>query len=353
MPDTVVVRLCASEKDFAAWDRYVFDLPGAHFFQTYGWLHSYQSMGFTPHVLVCEINGVIRAGVGFLVTKLPWLPWRIFIIPHGPLPSIPSLQSWSLLMARLDEICVESRAIYAQVYPHELTENSVLLSRLHEIGFTDPPMFGSHRFSSTPVTVDLAGKSEAEVLMTFRPRTRQYIRKSLSSEFELRTTADEATFHKVYELVAQQAMQKGYSARPYASMRSTWEWFAPKGGVSLMQAWWKDTLVGAIYILYTGQTAYYLAGAFRREFSERRPAEFLHWHAILEAMKRRVATYDLVNTVSSGVEQFKRGFRPMEQSWHAPRTKVYRPFLARATRAAEKVLKPIIRTLVRYQADRS
>lgn len=345
------IRPCLTEEEYAAWDRFVYDFPGAHYFQTYGWLQSYEPMGFKPHVLVYEIDGVIRGGVAFLSVKIPLLPWRIFIIPHGPLPANPDAPGWMPLMQRLDEICREQKALYAQLYPHELSERSVLLSQLNEFGFTGPAIFSSHRFSTKPVIIDLAGKTEEHILMSFRPRTRQYIRKALTSNFVMRTQVDEVIFDKIYDLFLENGKLKGYIPRPYTSLRAAWEWFAPKGGASLIQAYRDETLVGAILLLFTGRTAYYLAGAVRREFSEYRPAEFLHWHGIREAMTRQLSTYDFVNMGTTGVEQFKSGFRPVVQTWHNPRTKLYHPLLAQATSVLDRFFRPVIRGLGRYRAS--
>ena len=65
------VRLCDTVEDYDAWDHFVFNLPRAHYFQTYGWLKSYEFMGFMPHVLVQESNGMITNGVAFLDAKNP------------------------------------------------------------------------------------------------------------------------------------------------------------------------------------------------------------------------------------------------------------------------------------------
>ena len=63
------VRLCDTVEDYDAWDHFVFNLPRAHYFQTYGWLKSYEFMGFMPHVLVQESNGMITNGVAFLMRR--------------------------------------------------------------------------------------------------------------------------------------------------------------------------------------------------------------------------------------------------------------------------------------------
>ena len=345
------VRLCKSDDDYVAWDRFLFDFPGAHYFQTYGWLKSYQPMGLTPHVLTYEIDAAIVGGVAFLSAKLPLLPFHIIVIPHGPLPSNPDAPSWLPLMQRLDEICQETNAIYAQIYPHELSNQRVLLPRLEELGFTSPALFTSHRFSSTPVTVDLVGKTEEDVLRSFRKRTMYYVRGALRSDLVLRTEVQPPVFDKIYELFLEHGESRGFQPRPYASLQAAWEWFSPKGWASFIQAWHGKTLVGANLVIATGQTAYYIHGAVRRDFAEQRPAEFIHWHTIRKAIQLKLNTYDLGNVGHPGVNQFKRGFRPQYQSWHDPRTKIYWPIAAKVLSAADRYLRPVLRELANRRAN--
>ena len=165
------IRECRTVDDYMAWDRFLYGFPGAHYFQTYGWLKSYASMGLTTHVLVLENGGSIEGGVAFLAAKLPMLPYQVFIVPHGPLPAHPDAPGWLTLMERLDVICRKSKAIYTQLYPHERSDTSVLIPKLEELGFAPLTFFSSHEFSSVPVIVELDGKTEEEVLRSFRKRT--------------------------------------------------------------------------------------------------------------------------------------------------------------------------------------
>jgi lipid II:glycine glycyltransferase (peptidoglycan interpeptide bridge formation enzyme) len=349
----MAVRACNTDEDYGAWDRFVANFPRAHYFQTYGWLKSYEPMGFTPHLLVCEADGMITGGVAFLSAKIPLLPWQIVIIPHGPLPAHPDAPSWLPLMQRLDAICRQRNVIYAQLYPHELSGQRVLLPCLEELGFTSSAMLTCHQFSSTPLTIDLVGKTEQDLLSSFRARTRTYVRRALSSQLMLRTEVDPLIFDKIYELFLENSRLKCYQPRPYASLRMAWDWFAPKEWATILQAWHDETLAGAILLIFTGRTAYYVAGAVRRGYAEQRPAEFMHWHGIIKAIERQLEAYDLGNFGTTGVEQFKRGFRSEHRVWHDPRTKLYSPVMSRLASTADRHLGPLLRGLARRRVTRS
>jgi hypothetical protein len=166
----------------------------------------------------------------------------------------------------------------------------------------------------------------------------------------LRTTVDDQIFDSIYRLFVDHGESRGFRPRPYASLRSVWEWFSQQGWASLIQAWHGDTLVGANLLIFTGRTAHYIHGAVHRGFAEQRPAEFIHWHAILKAIQLNMENYDLVNMGPPGVAQFKRGFKPRHQSWHEPRTKIYRPGLARIASISDRHLCSLVRSLGRWRA---
>jgi lipid II:glycine glycyltransferase (peptidoglycan interpeptide bridge formation enzyme) len=344
------VRLCHGESDYVAWDRFLEHASGAHYFQTYGWLKSYECFGLTAHVLRYEVNGVIVGGVGFLSAKSPLLPFRIFIVPHGPVPSDPNSPSWMPLMEGLDRLCRDNHTIYTQIYPHALSNETFILTSLKELGYTSPGLFTAHRFSSTPLIIEIAGKNEESVLMSFRNTTRYHIRRASKSDLQIRTEVNQKIFDEIYRLIEENGRLNGYEPRPYSSLRAAWDWFNPKGCATFIQAWRENALAGAVLLLFVGRTAYYLMGATRREFAGQYPSEFMHWHGIREAIKRNMERYDMVNIVSPTVEQFKRGFRPRYESWHEPRTKLYLPRTANLLKCVDRYLRPIIRELARRRA---
>ena len=344
------IRVCARDSDYAAWDRFVSNLPGAHYYQTYGWLKSYEPIGLRTHVLVYERGDTIQGGVAFLSAKVPLLTWRIFIVSHGPLPPDPDSPGWLPLMNELEKYCRSYNGIRTTIYPHEFENSRALLARLEALGYSAPGSFTSHRFNSTPVTIALAGKHEADILNACRPRTRSSIRRALAGEMTMRTRVDRQIFDKIYSLLSEHGEARGYHPRPYASLKAAWEWFAPRGETCFFQAWLHNTLVGAILIVFTGRTGYFLAGATRREYSDLRPSEFLHWHAICEAIRREMIAYDFTSLEDSGGGVFKTGFRPVCSTWQRPRTKIYHPVQARVMDVTEHHFSGMIRILARYRS---
>ena len=53
------IRIATTDEDYIAWDQFLYNFSGAHYFQTYGWLRSYQPIGLTPHLLLHEVDNAI------------------------------------------------------------------------------------------------------------------------------------------------------------------------------------------------------------------------------------------------------------------------------------------------------
>ena len=82
-------KLCQTSQEFDAWDDFILHYPGAYYCQLFGWLSSYAPMGFDCEVMVQTEGGGIIRGAAFLSLQVPFLPGRIFILPHGQIGREP------------------------------------------------------------------------------------------------------------------------------------------------------------------------------------------------------------------------------------------------------------------------
>ena len=345
-----VLRFCRTAAEYEAWDQFVSDFRGAHYCQLYGWLSSYEPMGFDPEVMIQLEGERIVGGAAFLSFKLPVVPWRAFILPHGPLCDEADPDSWDTLMAGLDEHFRQHGAIYAQAWPHVVPDDVAGLERFAAAGYQDVCLFRAHEFSSTLLAIDIGNRREEEILAGFRKQTRYYCRRSLKSGLELRLGRSDDDLRASYELLEESGRYHGYQPRPYRSLATAFERLVPKGRALLLQVWTNGELAGTIFVIFAGRIATYYAAATSRAHASLYPSEFLHLHAIRLAQQHGMEVYDLMNWSDPGVAQFKRGFRPRECRWTGPRTKIYRPFLARCTALLEKRLRPLVRSVAQRRA---
>src|SRR5262245_54074486 len=172
------VKLCQTPEDYEAWDDFVLSHRGAHYSQLYGWLSSYEAMGFDCNVMVSTRGGRVVAGAAFVSIKVPLLSSRIFILPHAPLCDAMDDASWFAVMDALDQEFRRQRAIYAQTWPHVARTDLAALEKYVVAGYVGPQLFRAHSFSSTFLGIRLQGRDEEEILGGFRQETRYHLKKS-------------------------------------------------------------------------------------------------------------------------------------------------------------------------------
>jgi lipid II:glycine glycyltransferase (peptidoglycan interpeptide bridge formation enzyme) len=345
--------LCQTDADLDAWDDFVGRVPGANYHQLYGWLSSYEPMGMTCEVMRQCADDRIVGGAAFVSVPIPFGGGRVFVLPHGPIFAEPSPQSWRAFMAALDEHFRRQRAIYAQAWPHVTRDDVAGLAPFADAGYDHPPLFKSHTFTSTLLAVDLADRTESDILGSFRSETRQHYRRAVRRGLELRLGRTHEDLRRSHALLQEAGRDRGLAARPYQSLVRAFDRLIAKDRGLLVQAWNGDDLTGTMVVLFAGRIATCFASALHRDYSWYYPMEFMHVSAILLARERGMHAYDLMNWTTGGVAEFKKGFRPRETSWAGPRTRVYRPHLARLLSWGEGRLRPLIRRLVRWRTNRA
>jgi lipid II:glycine glycyltransferase (peptidoglycan interpeptide bridge formation enzyme) len=345
--------LCQTDADLEAWDDFVARVPGANYQQLWGWLSSYEPMGMTCEVMRQSANDRIVGGAAFVSVPMPFGGGRVFVLPHGPIFAEPSRQSWSAFMAALDEHFRRQRAIYVQAWPHVPREDVAGLAPFVDAGYDQPPLFKSHTFTSTLLAVDLAGRTEEDILAGVRSETRQHYRRGGRRGLELRLGRTHDDLRRSHALLEEAGRERGLPARPYQSLARAFDRLIVKDRGLLVQAWKGSDLTGTLVILFAGRIATCFASAIHREYSWFYPMEFMHVSAMLLARERGMDVYDLMNWTTGGIAEFKRGFRPRPTMWTEPRTRVYRPQLARLLSWGEDRLRPLIRRWVRWRTNRT
>ena len=342
----MTIRLCNRDEDFDAWDEFLVRCPNGHFLQLHGWLSSFESMGFECEVMVQSDGGRIVGGAAFLSTKVPLLPARIFLMPHGPVCEDPDGPAWNELTEALDAHFRERGALYVQAWPQLEVDDEVGLERYRRAGYRGPQLLHVQEFIATRLAIDLAGRSEEEILAPARRETRRYCRKSQRTGLELRLGTTHADLVESHQVWKENAEHHGYAVRPFASCEIVMDRLVNKGKGLLIQAWKDDDLAGSMMVLFAGGVASYaVAAGTRRALSSCYPAEFMHLAAIRVAKERGMAMYDLNDWGAKGIAQFKRGFRPKVCAWAEPITKVYRPMPTRLITWGDSHLRLLLRKL--------
>jgi lipid II:glycine glycyltransferase (peptidoglycan interpeptide bridge formation enzyme) len=348
----VETQLCRNPAEFEAWDDFVESCPGAHYFQYHGWLSSYAPMGLECEVLTGTRGGRIVAGAAFVSFQIPLLPTRVFILPHGPVCRPGEAGAFAAIMTALEAHFRARNAVYVQAWPHVPTGDPAGFAPYAEAGYTGPRLFHAHEFGSTLLAVDIGSRSEEQVLAESRRNTRYYGRASRRTGLELRLGRSQEDLDECHRVWSETADHHGFSARPLSSFRIIVDRLVRRDKGVLVEARKDGELAGAILVLFIGGAAVYSAGGMRRSFAALHPAEFMHLEAMRIGRERGLQTYDFNNWGSEGTRLFKSGFRPREQEWEPPRTRLIRPLLARAAGWGERHCMHLLRRLARFRASR-
>jgi lipid II:glycine glycyltransferase (peptidoglycan interpeptide bridge formation enzyme) len=335
-----------------AWDDFLQEREGAHYWQLHGWLSSYEPLGLESGVITKTDEGGILGGAGFVSYRLPLSMGRIFIVPHGPVCSDPDSGVFEELMDALVDYCRSRRAIYIQTWPHAQAADTATLDRYVRAGFTGPRLFRSHGFSSIVLAIDIGRQSEQEVLAAMKRKKRKYCRLALTSGLELCTGESYEFLEQCHQVWKEAFAVHGAEVRPLSTYRVVLERLVRKGKGLLLQARKDDELVGALCVVFVGGSAVPIGAGMRRAFSKLFPSEFLHMSAMRLARERGLQTYDLNNWGPDSLAQYKRGFRPVERTWAKPCSMVLRPMTTRLVVGVEKYGSKGIRRFLRNRASR-
>jgi lipid II:glycine glycyltransferase (peptidoglycan interpeptide bridge formation enzyme) len=261
--------------------------------------------------------------------------------------------AWDACLAALDAHFRRRRAIYVQSWPPVVRDDDRGLEAFIRAGYEEQLLFRSHVFTSTRLAVDLVDRSEEQRLASFRSETRQHYRRAMKRGLEVRVGRTHEDLRRSYELLEMAGRERGLRPRPYESLVLAFDRLIDKRCGLLLQAWKGSDLVGTLLLLFAGRTATCFTSAMHRSFSWYYPMEFMHVSAMRLAQEHGMHVYDLMNWTTSSVAHFKSGFRPTTTSWAPPRTKVYRPALARIVAWSERRLRPVLRRAIRWRASRA
>ena len=116
--DTVTVRQIA-DNERRYWDEHIQTFTHVHPFNAYEWGTVRKVDGWTPIYLVAERGGRFCGGLLLLSKRLPFLPYRIFYGPHGPVFEAQDLaRTFRAIHAKVLEVARKSRAIFMRIDPN-------------------------------------------------------------------------------------------------------------------------------------------------------------------------------------------------------------------------------------------
>jgi len=359
------VRLLETPDDHAAWNAFVGRVPEGDVLQAWEW-GLVKSPAWTPLRLAVWDGDVLVAGAALLRRALP-LVGTFFYAPRGPL-----LADWTdtdALRVLLDAIRAQARvhkAAFLKIDPAVPLEREDVSQLLTAAGFAPPPDADSQGFGGTQprcvMQLDLAGRTEAELLASFKAQTRRNIKLSVEKHgVEVVDNAGRSDLSVFSDLMQITGQRDGFRPRPLSYFQTLWDTLASCGMAKLFLTRYEGQYLSGALCFRIGDKAWYVYGASGNEHRAVMPNYAMQWAMIRWARAAGCAWYDFRGVSPrrraageaaadlekedhlQGLNRFKEGFSPRYVEYLGERDLVYN----RAAYWAYTTGKPAAQKLVR------
>lgn len=290
------VRELTSPDDHALWNEFVGCLPQGDVLQAWEW-GGVKSPDWFPMRLGLFQGETLTGGAALLRRKLP-LIGNFYYAPRGPL-----LEDWTddaALTALLEAIKKRGAAdgvAFLKVDPAVSVERGAVAALLAKHGFAPPPSFDAQGFGGTQprcvMQLDLAGRSEADLLAAFKPQVRRNIK--LSTEKHGVEVVSDLTREDLIvfnDLMQVTGARDGFRPRPLSYFQTLWDNLVPVGLAKLFLTQYEGRILSGALCFVIGDKAWYVYGASSNEHRNVMPNYAMQWAMIRWARERGCAWYD-------------------------------------------------------------
>ena len=323
-PKRSIFRL---ERSADAWRESLSSLAQDHPLQSWCWGGFKERWGWQAFPLLLSIaessSGIAPpAAAMVLKRKIPKTPFSILYVPKGPLLDYKNPALRRVVLAQLEGIARQEKAIFIKIDPDVISGWGVEEDRLSPIGakFKEELSFRGWRFSQdqiqfrNTVLLDL-DREEDDILASFKQKTRYNIRLSGRRGVTVRSGTD-ADFPLIAKMYEETAIRDHFRIRPVDYYLDAWRSFYKEGMAQPLIAEYDGIPLAAVIIIFNERQAFYMYGASRNEERKRMPNHLLQWEAIRIARSRGCRKYDFWGAPNQfvesdplwGVWKFKPGF---------------------------------------------
>ena len=292
----LTVRELITPDDHILWNTFAGRVPEGDVLQAWEW-GGVKSPDWSPIRLGLFQSDALIGGAAILKRKLP-LVGNFYYAPRGPL-----LADWSneaALTALLDAIrkrAVTDGAAFLKIDPAVPIERTDVAAMLAKHGFAAPPNFDAQGFGGTQprcvMQLDLAGRTEADLLAAFKPQARRNIKLSTEKHgvevVSDLTREDLAVFNDLMQVTGE---RDGFRPRPLSYFQTLWDNLVPAGLAKLFLTRYEGQILSGALCFVIGDKAWYVYGASSNEQRNVMPNYAMQWAMIRWAREIGCAWYD-------------------------------------------------------------
>lgn len=274
------------------WDRSVEDLGGS-LLQSWNWGEFQKSLGHSIYRF-SDSNFATLA----IEEELP-LSKKDIYCPRGPVGQAEQA------LEDLKKLAEDHNIIFARVEPNETVK---LPKAIKEV-------------QPSKVWMLSLEKSDEEILVTMKPKTRYNINLAVRKGVEVRE-GSEKDLLKFFKLMLETSSRQGFKLHPQNYYMQMWEHLAPNN-LRLLLAYYNDVPVAGLLLGIFGGTATYLHGGTSQKYREAMAPFALHFEAMKLGKSLGCKLYDFggISPDNSplhpwaGITRFKKSFGGFEVSY--------------------------------------
>lgn len=291
------------------WSSFVDEFAPHTFLQSWQWKLSQDVMGNKTFALGIFNDEEIIGGA--FVYEINAKRGSFLFCPHGPLIKENWQENFKILFEYLKVLAKKEKVDFIRISPLEIAtvEKNEFFK---ELGFKDAPI---HMHPELGWLLDVS-LTEEQLLANMKKRTRYSINKAKKDGVEIVSFSDASCIEEFYPVYLETAKRQVFVPFSKEYVKKEFEIFSKTNKINVFFAKYKGEVLTTAMIIYTNGSGFYHHGASIRKYPNITSAEFLQWHAILEAKKRGLALYnfwgispeDHKNHPWAGVTQFKKGF---------------------------------------------
>lgn len=286
-----------------------------HFLQSPEWA-KVKNEWINKVILVEDENGTIKGSMSLLIRNFKNIT-SIMYSPRGPVCDPHDKETFEALVKDAKELAKQYKSFIFRVDPDISNEDEEFKKIAKEIGFKikeDVKDFNEVIQPRYVFRLDVAGKTEEELLKSFHEKTRYNIRLASRKGVTVRegNRDDLKIFHKI---MIETGVRDNFLIRPLEYFEKMYDELAPKY-MKVLIAMYEDKPIAAVIPIIYGNKVWYLYGASSNEYRNVMPNYLLQWEQIKLALANNCDIYDFRGVSGHvdeshpqyGIYKFKKGF---------------------------------------------
>lgn len=287
----------------------------SHFLQSPEWAKV--KSNWKHEMIVIKENNEIRGTMSILLRKVPIINRYIMYAPRGFVCDIYNKDTLKKLTEKAKEIAKKYKAFIFRLDPDISKEDNQFKGIIKDLGYKTKSNIRSIDDVVQPKYVyrlNLKGKTEESLLMSFEQKTRYNIRLAEKKGIKIKegTRKDLKTF---YDILLETGKRDKFFIRPFSYFEKIYDNMKSRH-VKIFIAEYKNEPIAASMLIIYGNKSWYLYGGSLNKYRNFMPNYLLQFEMMKCAIENNCEIYDFrgvsgfkdKTNPQYGVYRFKKGF---------------------------------------------